>query len=337
MTNKYAVVTTINPPGKFLENFFETIGSDYRLIVVGDEKTPSGWDRENVDFLSFERQQDEFFDLSALMPRNHYSRKNIGYLYAIRAGAEKILETDDDTFFYPDALQLIDESCGVFDLKCDGWVNVYRHFYRDLLWPRGLPLDKIRSFGNIERSNGKKETSFPVQQFVIDGDPDVDAIQRLVHPGEYYAHKERVKIVLSGGAYTTFNTQCTLYDRDAYHLLYLPHNCSFRMTDIWRSIVAQVVLFYYGDNLLYRSPISYQERNEHCLMGDFRQEIDGYLYNNDILDGLLVMSGDLDEDDPVQLSIKLWGYLIDRNYVAEEERDLMHKWFYELRRSWEGG
>lgn len=330
MTNKYAVITTINPPGKFLENFFETIGSDYRLIVVGDEKTPSGWDRENVDFLSLEHQQDEFFDLSALMPRNHYSRKNIGYLYAIRAGAEKILETDDDTFFYPDALQLIDESCGVFDLKCDGWVNVYRHFYRDLLWPRGLPLDKIRSFGNIERSNGKKETSFPVQQFVIDGDPDVDAIQRLVHPGEYYAHKERVKIVLSGGAYTTFNTQCTLYDRDAYHLLYLPHHCSFRMTDIWRSLVAQVVLHHFDCALLYRSPISFQERNDHCLMDDFRQEVDGYLHNDTILWKLIDHAKEVSSACPIKLAEKLWKKLVDDFYVSKEEYELIEEWFDEF-------
>ena len=178
---------------------------------------------------------------------------------------------------------MIDEDCELQYLECDGWVNVYHYFYDAPIWPRGLPLDKIRCYGKTGLIKDGLKLRAPVQQFVINSDPDVDAIQRLVLPGDYQASERRMKLALSKGSYTTYNTQCTLYDSDAFHLLYLPHHCSFRMTDIWRSLVAQVVLHHFDCALLYRSPISFQERNDHCLMDDFRQEVDGYLHNDTIL------------------------------------------------------
>jgi hypothetical protein len=36
------------------------------------------------------------FKLAKFLPLNHYARKNLGYLIAIKSGAEIIIETDDD-------------------------------------------------------------------------------------------------------------------------------------------------------------------------------------------------------------------------------------------------
>ena len=51
-----------------------------------------------------------------------------------------------------------------------------------------------------------------------------------------------------------FNSQNTAWWRDAVPLLYLPAYCSFRMTDIWRSFVAQRIAWENGWRLLFHEP-----------------------------------------------------------------------------------
>jgi hypothetical protein len=69
-------------------------------------------------------------------------------------------------------------------------------------------------------------------------------------------------------------------------LLYLPSFCSFRTTDIWRSLVGQRIAWENGWSVLFHEPTVTQERNEHNLMLDFRDEIPGYLQNHAIADVL---------------------------------------------------
>ena len=64
--------------------------------------------------------------------------------------------------------------------------------------------------------------------------------------------------------------------------MYLPSYCSFRMTDIWRSYVAQRIAWECGWSVLYHEPTVWQERNEHNLMKDFEDEIPGYTNNLNI-------------------------------------------------------
>ncbi|KIH51862.1 hypothetical protein ANCDUO_18043, partial [Ancylostoma duodenale] len=70
--------------------------SGWKMVVVGDTKTPINWRLEGVHFLSVEDQQRLDYHLTSDLPYNSYTRKNIGYLYAIQHGAEWIYDTDDD-------------------------------------------------------------------------------------------------------------------------------------------------------------------------------------------------------------------------------------------------
>jgi len=40
------------------------------------------------------------YNITKYIPFNSYSRKNIGYLYAIQHGAREIFETDDNILFF---------------------------------------------------------------------------------------------------------------------------------------------------------------------------------------------------------------------------------------------
>ena len=141
--NKKIVITSIFPPTTAVEAFSRM--SDYELIVVGDKKTPPDWSCENVHYISPADQEQSGFEISKLLPFNHYSRKMIGYLHAMAQGADLMVDTDDDNIPKPDW------TFPEFDAEFDfipankGFVNVYQLYTDAPIWPRGLPLKLIKT------------------------------------------------------------------------------------------------------------------------------------------------------------------------------------------------
>ena len=134
----------------------------------------------NCVFLGVEKQKTLGYRIHDLLPYKSYSRKNMGYLYAIQHGAKMIYETDDDNSPTEGKITFYQKDSGKFLVyKTDSSVvNPYEHFGQSTIWPRGYPLDFIseppaRTFVECEGV----DTS--VQQGVVNGDPDVDAIFRL--------------------------------------------------------------------------------------------------------------------------------------------------------------
>jgi hypothetical protein len=62
------------------------------------------------------------------------------------------------------------------------------------------------------------------------------------------------------------------------------------MTDIWRSFVAQRIAWECDWPILFHSSNVRQERNQHNLMTDFRDEVSGYLNNLNIMDSLMKLN-----------------------------------------------
>ena len=91
---KFVVITTINSPTKTIEYLSKR--KDLQTIVVGDKKTPSEWEYPNIQYFSHNQQLNLRLQTISLIPDNHYSRKMIGYLVAIKRGATEIIDLDDD-------------------------------------------------------------------------------------------------------------------------------------------------------------------------------------------------------------------------------------------------
>ena len=150
-------------------------------------------------------------------------------------------------------------------VKKSGWENVYTHFSNAKIWPRGLPLECINdSFQHKSALDTPAQFDCPIQQHLADGDPDVDAVYRLTNIGDIKFKSET--IILADGTFCPFNSQNTIWWSEAYPLLYLPSFVSFRMTDIWRSFIAQICLYKLGKYLAFKEATVYQERNEHSLI-----------------------------------------------------------------------
>jgi hypothetical protein len=254
---------------------------DIPVLAVGDRKSPVCEWPKGSEFFSLERQNGTHFRLAELLPVDHYSRKNLGYLEAIGRGASLLFDTDDDNAplpnWRPRSVQL-----EARHLRYKGWVNVYRLFSSDFIWPRGFPLDCLQESQRAKvdaESVGLVEC--PVQQGLVNGSPDVDAVWRLMFD-QGFSFNEAPSVWLAPGAWCPFNSQSTWWFEKAFPLLYLPSFVSFRVTDIWRSFVAQRCLWELGYGIAFHGPESIQQRNIHNLLRDFEDEIPGYLNSNRI-------------------------------------------------------
>lgn len=328
MAKRAMVVTTINAPTPAVAELAAR-SADWPLVVVGDAKTPSDWAIKGARYLSLTEQLASTFTLAPLLPVNHYCRKNLGYLDAIAHGASVIAETDDDNF--PEGWPTREPEPGptLPVLDAHGWANVYRYFTDAEIWPRGLPLGEIRaSLPSWEQLKpGARQVG--VHQFLASGDPDVDAIYRLTVGRADHEFLDR-SVVLERGTVVPFNSQSTIWSEAAFPLLYLPSFVSFRMTDIWRSFVAQVCLWAADLHVAYHGVGVRQERNAHDLQRDFLQEVVGYERNDEIFRVLSTL--DLSRD-PAEIGANLracYLALLGIGVVQDVELALVDAWLADL-------
>lgn len=276
------VITTINPPTLGVQGIAEQASErGQSVIVIGDTKTPSDWSLPGVTYLPVPAQLGLPFRTAALVPERSYTRKLLGYLSACSAGAHWIRETDDDNAPYSSFFDLPEDAmrCRV-PISTTKWLNPCPYFTDRFVWPRGFPLDLIQASltGSHDVAGEQVVSGLKVIQGLADGDPDVDAIYRLAaSDNSSIEFRQDQPLAIPAGTWTPFNTQVTTWPRELLPLMYLPSTCSFRMTDIWRSYIAQRLMPGLGATLVITGPTVYQDRNEHDLMRDFRDEIEGYV------------------------------------------------------------
>ena len=331
MTDSVAlVVTSISAPNRVLGALAE--GSrrrGRRFVVIGDVPSPEDFRLEGCDFYGLDAQYETGFRFARLCPVRHYARKNLGYLLSIREGANVIVETDDDNIPREEFWAERQRRVSVPTLEGAGWVNVYRYFSEANIWPRGLPLERVREGVPGFESLKVKDADCPIQQGLADENPDVDAIYRLVEELPQSFRRDR-RVALGAGAWCPFNSQNTTWWADAFPLLYLPAYCSFRMTDIWRSFVAQRICWEQGWGILFHEPTVWQERNEHNLMRDFRDEVPGYLHNAAIREALAGLRLAPGVERLGENLLVCYEKLVEMSLVGSEELPLLAAWLEDL-------
>lgn len=338
----HAIITTIQEPTSSVQCLVQRlISCNGKLIVAGDSKGPLCFDGPPrtpwpVEFLSLAEQESGRFRLAESLPTKHYARKNIAYLQAMRAGATCIYETDDDNApneNWQPRPEFLDSGRSVAG-KGNRWVNVYRYFTRENIWPRGLPLDEIRC-AVPDAAPLVESRRAPIQQGLVNGSPDVDAVWRLVMDRPFDFDQE-ASVYLEPGNWCPFNTQSTWWWPVAFPLLYIPSYCSFRMCDIWKSFVAQRCLWELDLGVAFHAPEVVQDRNPHDLMRDFRDEIPGYEKNREIcriLERVKLEGGEA----AVGRNLKVcYEVLVAEGVFPEKELPLVLTWLADLGQRREG-
>jgi hypothetical protein len=280
---KFIVTTTIYSPSAALLKFASML--DWHLIVIGDLKTPHNeyyklGDR--ITYLSPETQEAWYPKLSNAIGWNCIMRRNIGFLYAYQHGADIVASIDDDNIPY--------DNWGE-DIRVGKEINVDIYNYdigvldplqftnQKHLWHRGYPIDYIkRAKQTYYTPNQKRKILFQVDLW--DGDPDVDAICRVM----YNPTNLNMKILspFTSDNYIPFNSQNTFIAREALpYYMVLPH--VGRVDDIWGGYIAQYLL---NTRPLFMPSTVYQKRNDQSIQKNIEDEVYGYVNTSKFLEDI---------------------------------------------------
>lgn len=277
MTNKFIISTTINSPTEAIKRFDNM--NDWKLIVVGDKKTPKNFKLKNGIYLSPNDQIRIDSKLSKLIGWNCIERRNFGLIYAKKCGAKIIALVDDDNIPYKNwgknlhvgkkiNIKYYNTSQPVFD-------PIYQTKYK-YLWHRGFPIQYLDERENLKHSY--KKLKVDVQADFWDGDPDIDAIARIMHKPKCKFNKKNFPF--SSSAISPFNSQNTFLNASLlkYYFLFPDQG---RMHDIWASYYLQ---YKKKINIIYEKPSVIQKRNLHDLSVDLKKEFIGIKYNAKIIE-----------------------------------------------------
>lgn len=322
MKKNYIIITSIYEPTEAVQLFSQL--DDWQLVVVGDTKTPHDWYCPGVIYLSPDDQRNMGSTLIDDLPWKSYSRKMAGYIYAIRNGATLIADTDDDNIPLENWGQNLSFSNKFEKLQHNGFVNIYKYFTEEPIWPRGFPLKQILNSVNPEPAEG--QTGFDeigIFQFLADEDPDVDAIYRLTNNKPIFFNK-RTPLKLAFGTICPFNSQNTFFRKETYPLLYLPVHVNFRFTDILRGLVAQPILWAAGFSLGFGEATVIQKRNPHDYLIDFESEIPCYLYPEKIID--VVNRAVSKRNTIIENMLIAYEALVKEKIVTDEEIKCLKSW-----------
>jgi len=272
--NKFIVTTTINDVTPALSKFDEMDG--WNLIVIGDKKTPD-IKLKNGEFYPASVQKDLGFKSVGHIPWNLIQRRNIGYLLALRNGADVIATIDDDNIPYDCWGQNLSLGKSVVqrvisdDLVCD---SLFEHSEAtsSKLWHRGFPVQLLEE--RNKRREKVESVTVEVEAGLWDGDPDVDAVCRIAG-GPFDLKFSNKNFAIDNCTFSPYNTQNTFFTRRIAPAMCLGFDIG-RMDDIWASYMSQRVMREIGTSVLFTKPTVYQDRNIHDLSKDLEREVIGY-------------------------------------------------------------
>lgn len=156
-------IKTSRAPRKFVHGYQDTCKLE-KLLLQNDNGARKSTTLEKIFFFSIEKQKEwekmegQFGRFVRLIPCKHFSRKNIGYLFAILHGAQYIFDFDDDNFIKLDKdgkpIQILpngNDPTGIIlenvNIIMQGG-NVFNHHpimgaSLDDSWARGFPIEMI--------------------------------------------------------------------------------------------------------------------------------------------------------------------------------------------------
>lgn len=275
---KIIVSTTIQEPTESIKKFDSM--KDWTLIVAGDLKTPKNYKLENGIYFSPEDQEKYNKELSDLIGWNSHARRNFALLLAKDMGADIIALVDDDNIplenWGSDLILGKNTTVKYYNVEDYAFDPIGATNYPNL-WHRGFPMQIVskRDYSDLKNEEIKAD----VQADFWNGDPDIDAIERMIYApscefGDQY-------FPMASNKPAPFNSQNVFITKEVLpYYFVLPHiSPAGRQSDIWISYhIASL-----GFKVVFCKPSVYQKRNEHDITKDMEDEFIGYQKNIDIV------------------------------------------------------
>jgi hypothetical protein len=318
--NSYAIVfTTINMPAvlESYERNLEQYGNkdNVLFVIVGDKKSP----KETGEFCIKYQEQglqivyldpeaqcgltyDKIFNgafrnVVSMLPWNSDVRRNIGYLYAARLGADTIISIDDDNFALAGEDFLAGHSIvgtipGDTTVRsANGWFNVCQLLETNRpgdIYPRGYPVSKMHN--DSFEWDAQNDRVVVANSGLWTHAPDVDAMTNLVlaplssglaFPGQ--------RTILAPGQRCPLNSQNTSFARRALPAMFFwPQRFMYngmqvdRYGDIWMGFVMHRAALHMNEAVSYGAPVVAHIRNSHNYLRDLQCEVGGMALNEHI-------------------------------------------------------
>ena len=322
--DKCVIITTINKPTEAILTHINN--NKYDVIIVGDIKTPDDYKNINCIYLDIPAQKKLFPELSELLPYNHYCRKNLGYLYAIKKGYKIIYETDDDNIPHANFDNILQyKNIQMITEQSNTWINIFKYFTNNAyVWPRGFPLSLLKNNPNYLIKNTNKLPS--IINGLVENDPDVDALFRIICNHQDSIKWEKNKCILIDNInMCVFNTQNTFWlNPNLFICLLIPCTVSFRYCDILRGIINNIILKKTNNYMMYSSPNVIQNRNVHNLISDFKSEYEMYITNENILE--YISNNTENVNSARELLFLIYNNLLVNNIIVQKDIDILTRW-----------
>lgn len=281
-----------------------------RVWVVGDRKTPAatpvlcaevarkGLQTTYLDIATQDTWGKRFPEFYARIPYDNETRRNIGYLFAIEAGCERLISIDDDNWpvegDFVGAHLAAGRAPQVMVLEePHGYHNICEHLDfcpSRTVYPRGFPF-RLRSQNNQPSMQAAPAGAIVgVNAGLWLREPDVDATTWLNGRVEAVRQNGPASFVLGPGTWSPINTQNTSVVRALVPgFLCVPMGWPVpggkiqRYGDIWGGYFLQAIMQKSPYLAMFGSPLVDHRRNPHDYVDDLRHEFWGMVLTDWLL------------------------------------------------------
>ena len=342
-SKKWIVMGAKNPPNLSLIKFLFSLNSWKTIIIGCNNYNSKKWKivskyNDKIIYLSINKQNKLKYNINKYLDINSYSRKNIGYLFAIHHGAEEIYEIDENIIIkdFNDDFNLNNAKLS-YGLRNDNrMINPYSYFGINSIWPRGFKLSDIgKGFDNKFYSINYNQLILKPLLFqgLINGNPDLDSIfilSKFEKSINYdFSLFDYNPILYFPGNYVPINSKNTKYLYEIFPLLVLPNTVNDKISDILRGYILQRFLWGYNGVVIYHSTSIYYNQSLSLNCYNFIKEKNLFFKLDCFLKSLNIKKY-RNYNEPMKIFINLIKSLIIEGFLGEKDLYLYKAYLKDL-------
>jgi len=268
--------------------------TDAMFVIAGDVgAAPFDTSRFQcpIEYLDVEAQKR--FHISETIGWKTPRRRPIAWLRAIELKPDYILSVDDDNIpaddyfdrWYEVLMRPVKKVVIQEEENSGKWHNYLRSADAPFeMYPRGFPIPFRKNTKTfiVDSPAAIFPSRVGLYQGISLGDPDIDAVTRLVYPKPMPLSSIKEKNYCLKDIWSPYNMQNTVFSKTLFGLPILwPH--VGRFDDIYASFTWQKLLFNNDMFVHVGDPVNRQDRGARDILnGDFREEVEGYFHSHHV-------------------------------------------------------